>query len=62
MLVFNGQGELDLRAVKRLSEHYYMFAEGSTLGKLTTFFAAKSLRGRIDRLATAAHPQAFAGF
>lgn len=57
-----GSGEIDLRAVRLLSDRYYMFAEGSALGKLTTFFAAKALRGRIERLAPTERPAAFDGF
>lgn len=55
----DGNGEIDLTALEPRSEHYYLFAEASTLGKLTTFFASKSLRGRIDKLASADYPAAF---
>lgn len=54
-----GRGEVDLRGVTPLSEQYYLFAEASTLGRLTSFFASKTLRGRIDKLAPAAYPSAF---
>ena len=55
----NGSGEVDLTDLATRSEHYYLFAQASTLGKLTTFFASKSLRGRIDKLASVDHPAAF---
>jgi glycine/D-amino acid oxidase-like deaminating enzyme len=45
-----GAGEVDLAGVTPLSDRYYMFAEASTLGRLTSFFASRSLRGRIRRL------------
>lgn len=54
-----GAGDVDLRGLQPLSERYYLFAEASTLGRLTTFFASKSLRGRIDKLDPADYPAAF---
>ena len=45
-----GDGEVDLRGIKPLAEHCYLFAGASGLGKLTAFFATKALRGRIERL------------
>jgi glycine/D-amino acid oxidase-like deaminating enzyme len=54
-----GRGEVDLTGMTPLSEQYYLFAEASTLGRLTSFFASKTLRGRIDKLAPAAYPTAF---
>ena len=52
-----GKGEVDLRGIQPLSEHSYLFAAGG-LGKLTAFFAAKGLRGRIEKLARRAYPPA----
>ena len=52
-----GTGEVDLRGIQPLSEHGYLFAAGG-LGKLTAFFAAKGLRGRIEKLARRAYPSA----
>ncbi len=57
-----GSGEIDLSGVTPLSDTYYLFAGRSALGKLATFFASKSLRGRIDRLTRREFPPAFAGF
>jgi len=57
-----GQGSVDLSETQLLSEHYYMFANDSARGRLTTFFASKALRGRIDRVKPAAWPQEFVGF
>ncbi len=58
----DGNGEIDLSGLPLLSECYYMFAEGSALGKLTSFFAAKALRGRIEALKKPHWPGAFNGF
>ncbi len=53
---------VNLRGTRLLSEHYYMFAQRTTLGRLTTFFASKALRGRIDKLERAQWPPEFEGF
>ncbi len=55
-----GQAEVDLSGLEPLSEHYYLFAEATTLGKLTTFFASKALRGRISKLDSRDFPAALA--
>ena len=57
-----GKGEIDLSSLTPLSERYYMFAEASTFGQLTAYFASKSLRGRINKLTQADYPPVFAGF
>ncbi|MCZ6709462.1 MAG: FAD-dependent oxidoreductase [Gammaproteobacteria bacterium] len=54
-----GSGEIDLSTVSVLSNRYYLFAEASTLGRLTGFFASKSLRGRIDKLNPSDYPPVF---
>ena len=58
----NGDDDVDLRDTRLLSEHYYMFAEATTLGRLTSFFASRALRGRIDRIKPAQWPEEFIGF
>jgi glycine/D-amino acid oxidase-like deaminating enzyme len=55
-----GDGELDLRPLRPLSDRYYLFAAATTLGRLTTFFASRALRGRIDRLDRPDYPPALA--
>jgi len=55
-------GDVDLRNTELLSQRYYMFAGAGTLGRLTTFFASRALRGRIDKLSTHEWPDAFTGF
>jgi hypothetical protein len=54
-----GQGEIDLRQTRILSDHFYMWSTASTLSKLTGFFASKALRGRIDELAAKDFPPVF---
>jgi len=55
-----GTDAVDLRGLTPLSDRYYMFAEASTLGRLTSFFASRSLRGRIRRLERPDYPPALA--
>jgi glycine/D-amino acid oxidase-like deaminating enzyme len=54
-----GHGDIDLRAVKRLADRYYLFADATGIGRLTTFFASRGLQGRIERLQPANYPAAF---
>ena len=58
----DGPQNVDLRGTKLLSEHYYMFANDSARGRITTFFASKALRGRIDKVKRADWPEEFNGF
>ncbi|TRX74043.1 NAD(P)/FAD-dependent oxidoreductase [Pseudomonas mangiferae] len=43
-----GQGDLDLRGVRVLSEAHYLWSPGSLAGNLVSFFASKAMRGRVD--------------
>lgn len=54
-----GGGDVDLSGLAPLSDAYYLFAADSTLGRLTSFFASRALRGRIERLDRADFPAAF---
>jgi glycerol-3-phosphate dehydrogenase len=45
-----GQGELDLIGVRLLSEAHYLWSPGSLAGNLTSFFASKAVRGRVDQV------------
>lgn len=58
----DGNGSVDLSGLPVLSDQYYLFAEGTSLGKLTGFFASRALRGRIERLQRPAYPQGLAPF
>ena len=57
-----GEGPVDLSGLEVLAERYYLFAEGSSLGKLTGFFASKALRGRIERLQRDEFPEGLRAF
>lgn len=54
-----GKGDVDLRQTKTLSDHFYMWSTENTLSKLTTFFASKALRGRVDALDKIQRPAVF---
>jgi glycerol-3-phosphate dehydrogenase len=56
--ITNGQG-MDLRDVKVLSDHYYMWSDDRLTSKLTAFFGSKALRGRVTRLSRRFYPPAF---
>src|SRR5690606_38559511 len=43
-----GAGELDLSGVRLLSDAHYLWSPGSLAGNLTSFFASKAMRGRVD--------------
>ncbi|MBQ0719901.1 MAG: FAD-dependent oxidoreductase [Gammaproteobacteria bacterium] len=45
-----GEGEIDLRGCKLLSDHFYLWSSASTTSRLTTFFASKATRGRVDKV------------
>ncbi|OUS14133.1 glycerol-3-phosphate dehydrogenase [Gammaproteobacteria bacterium 53_120_T64] len=45
-----GEGEVDLRGCKLLSEHFYLWSSASTTSRLSTFFASKATRGRVDKV------------
>jgi glycerol-3-phosphate dehydrogenase len=45
-----GSGELDLAAVRVLSEAHYLWSPGTLAGNLTSFFASKAVRGRVDQV------------
>ena len=56
----SGAGDVDLSAVRVLSDNYYMWANDATLGQIGSFFASKLLRARIRRLEPVEFPPAFA--
>lgn len=45
-----GNGELDLGKTRILSEAHYLWSPGTLAGKLTSFFASKAVRGRVDQV------------
>ncbi|WP_313651116.1 NAD(P)/FAD-dependent oxidoreductase, partial [Pseudomonas soli] len=45
-----GNGELNLSATRLLSEAHYLWSPGTLAGNLTSFFASKAVRGRVDQV------------
>ena len=45
-----GNGELDLGHTCILSEAHYLWSPGTLAGNLTSFFASKAVRGRVDQV------------
>ncbi|MDP3845665.1 MAG: FAD-dependent oxidoreductase [Pseudomonas sp.] len=46
----SGEGELDLRGVRLLSDAHYLWSPGTLGGNLASFFASKAVRGRVDQV------------
>jgi glycerol-3-phosphate dehydrogenase len=55
----NGEGDVDLRGADTLCDHFYMWSSASVTSKLTTFFASKATRGRVDKVAANDRPALF---
>lgn len=45
-----GSGELDLIHTRLLSDAHYLWSPGTLAGNLTSFFASKAVRGRVDQV------------
>lgn len=45
-----GNGELDLSGTRLLSEAHYLWSPGTLAGNLSSFFASKAVRGRVDQV------------
>ena len=45
-----GDGPVDLRGAKVLSDDFYLWSAGSLQSRMTSFFASKMLRGRVQKL------------
>jgi hypothetical protein len=43
-------GELDLTGTRLLSDAHYLWSPGTLAGNLTSFFASKAVRGRVDQV------------
>lgn len=54
----NGTGELDLSGVRLLSDAHYLWSPGTIAGNLTSFFASKAVRSRVDQVKGDALPAA----
>jgi glycerol-3-phosphate dehydrogenase len=55
----DGQGEVDLSNTKLLSKEFNMWSTGSAGSKLSSFFATKAMRGRINKLKRPDYPAVF---
>jgi len=54
-----GEGDVDLRRASLLSDCMYLWSTASIKSKLTTFFASRATRGRMDAVAKAERPPVF---
>jgi glycerol-3-phosphate dehydrogenase len=43
-----GEGDVDLRNTRILSDHFFLWSSASIASKLTSFFASKATHGRVD--------------
>ena len=48
----NGQGEIDLSAAKKLSDHQYLWSNKNIASRLTGFFASKVMSSRMKHLSS----------
>ena len=55
----SGKGEVDLSNANLLSDHFYMWSTAHITSKLTTFFASKAARGRVEKITTKDLPEIF---
>ena len=54
-----GEGDVDLRRAKVLSEHFYLWSTQSLTSRLGSFLASKLTRGRVDKVAKGDYPDVF---
>lgn len=54
-----GEGDVDLRGVQVLSEHFHLWSTASLGSRLGGFFASKLTRGRVDAIGTTELPELF---
>lgn len=54
-----GEGDVDLRAAKVLSEHFFLWSSQSIGSRMTSFFASKLTRGRVDKVKADRRPAVF---
>ena len=51
-----GAGKVDLRACRVLSQDFYLWSSAGLQSRLTSFFASKMLRGRVEKVKTRDYP------
>ncbi|MCP5170639.1 MAG: FAD-dependent oxidoreductase [Pseudomonadales bacterium] len=54
-----GEGDVDLTGVGILSDHFFMWSSNSAVSKMSTFFASKATRGRVQKVKPAQRPEIF---
>jgi glycine/D-amino acid oxidase-like deaminating enzyme len=54
-----GEGDVDLRGVHVLSDHFYLWSTANLTSRLTSFFASKLTRGRVETVPAAERHPAF---
>ena len=54
-----GDGNVDLRGVDILSDHFYMWSSSSAVSKMSTFLASKATRGRVQKVKKKERPAIF---
>jgi glycerol-3-phosphate dehydrogenase len=54
-----GDGDVDLRNAKILSDHFYLWSTQSLVSRVSSFFASKVTRGRVDNVKACDHPAVF---
>lgn len=56
-----GEGDVDLRGARVLSDAYYMWPRNSVRSRLNAFFGSKAVRGKVDAVPEAEYPEFFKG-
>ena len=54
-----GEGDVDLRGARVLSEHFYLWSSDKLTSRLTAFFGSKMTRGRVDAVPAGERHPAF---
>jgi len=54
-----GEGKVDLRGTRVLSEEFFLWSSASLTSRFTSFFASKMLRGRVEKLLAQDYPPPF---
>ncbi len=55
----SGQGDVDLRGARVLSDHFYLWSGASVTSRMATFLGSKATRGRVEHVAAAERPALF---
>ncbi len=54
-----GEGEVDLRPCNVLSDQFYLWSDGGLMSRVSSFFASKALRGRVEKITNSHGPKVF---